>query len=408
TDLASDVGAYTSELVTATVQIGGGWGFAGTGFTSADVSTDGVDIDGDVALRVPDALLVALPMDEGCIVVVGPTPLWRHNGSAQISAFTIDELTVTSCSAPQVVSASATSPTTVFVVFTNPIDASTVNASGDQFTFTGGVVASAAAVDGNIVEVTTSQQPAAQDLVVTVATSVTDVYGTALDETAVDAGFLGFTQAAALIINEINGNISGGCDLVELYAVAGGSVDGMVLKARNDVLADFAGLVVETGDVIVVHANMGSDTCSTGSGNETASKNEQDNATFSHNYDSAWDWYGAKKITATDNVIALFNSTGDVLDAVLVSDDETGTAAASSETAAAIVAAAGQWFTTGGIVPAGGFVDGDFNANAVQGLGDTSTDTGGDTIQRSSATDTNDLNGWGVAGETWGAANAAP
>jgi len=92
---------------------------------------------------------------------------------------------------------------------------------------------------------------------------------------------------------------------------------------------------------------------------------------------------------------------------VLVADNpDDVNAAAASEAAAAVVAAANQWFTLAGMIPAGGYVDGVFRANAVQDLNGTATDALGTglSIQRLN-TDDNDMGDWTMAAQTWGALN---
>ncbi|MEM9493559.1 MAG: hypothetical protein AAGC55_30705, partial [Myxococcota bacterium] len=65
------------------------------------------------------------------------------------------------------------------------------------------------------------------------------------------------------------------------------------------------------------------------------------------------------------------------------------------------IAAAGEWEIVGGGVPKGGYIDGDFNAHAVQNL------SGDDTIQRLDNGDTNTKADWTAdnATETFGVLN---
>ncbi len=211
-------------------------------------------------------------------------------------------------------------------------------------------------------------------------------------------------------INELNANISGGCDLVELRVVSGGSMEGYVLRERTGSVFMFPpGFTVATNDVLVVHFNGPSAACTGGvarPANETLSAAEVPAATVSTNYDTAYDFYvDDTGLTGTDNVISLLDLTGAYVDVVLVSDDPTGSAAGGSEDAAAQAAAAGEWTAPDGTIPDGGFVDDVFNANAVQDLNGTGTDTVGDSIQRTDDLDTNHTGGWGQAASSWGAIN---
>src|SRR5690606_32031596 len=111
-------------------------------------------------------------------------------------------------------------------------------------------------------------------------------------------------------------------------------------------------------------------------------------------------------LTATDNVFTLLDNTGVIRDAVFAANAPTGTAAADSETAAMRAADAGEWTAPDGTVPAGGFVDDDFRANAVLDLDGTGTSPAGESIQRSDDLDTNHKGGWTQASSSWGLLNS--
>jgi hypothetical protein len=148
--------------------------------------------------------------------------------------------------------------------------------------------------------------------------------------------------------------------------------------------------------------------CNPGSaGNETSPAGYPASG-FAANFDSAFDWYGgAGGIVATNTVLSLLDPQGNIADAVLLSADATGMTAAASEDAAAGVAAVGEWSTPGGAVPPGGFVDDNFCAYAVPGLGRTGVDRLGNTIQRTNNLDTNTQSGWAESLlPTWGANNS--
>ncbi|MBP9147014.1 MAG: hypothetical protein KBI44_21260 [Thermoanaerobaculia bacterium] len=213
---------------------------------------------------------------------------------------------------------------------------------------------------------------------------------------------------AVVRINEVNGNIDSGCDLMELRVVAGGTMDGFRLRERDADSFTFTGLTVATNDLVVVHWNGNSATCNpNASPNETISITQHPAATFAANYDTAYDWYTSDSgITSTDNVLTLYRSGGAIADAVFVANDTSGSAATGTETQAAAVAAAGEWEMVGGGIPPGGFVDDDFKLHSAQDLDATGSDaTSGSTIQRTGDQETQTLADWGMVTFSWGSIN---
>jgi len=217
------------------------------------------------------------------------------------------------------------------------------------------------------------------------------------------------TPVALVRINELNANVTNGCDLIELRVVAGGSMDGFQLWERTTPILTFSGLVVQVNDYVVVHLDRLDAVCNpSGAGNEVSSPAQFPAFAHSRNYDFAYDWYSDDTgLANTDNVITLYDGALQIVDALLASDDPTGTAAADSEAQAATVAAAGHWQMIGGGVPPGGFVDDSFNAHAVQDLNATGTSVTGNSIQRSNDNDTHTKADWLASNiPTWGANNS--
>ena len=213
---------------------------------------------------------------------------------------------------------------------------------------------------------------------------------------------------AVLLINELNANISGGCDLVELRAIGAGSLGGIVLKERTSTVLTFAAVDVDVDDIIVVHFDATDATCNpTGVDAETTSKDQLDAATHQVTYDSAWDFFDDDDgLTATDNVLTIYGPGGDIQDAVFFTDaDDQGTAAAATETQAANVAAAGEWTDPDGSVPEGGYIDAAFTDSAVVGLKDTGTSATGETLQRFDDWDTDTSEDWTLWIHSWGFLN---
>ncbi len=406
TTLSANVDALDSELISMRGVLDGGFATAGTGYQAAFFGSVANPVD-NVRFRAPTTLVDSLDLVRGCELTVGPTPLWRFTTQAQPSAWVAGDVTIHSCPAPTLVSAAAVDATHVLLTFSRNLATGSVLTDGSQFTFDNGLTASAAAVSGRTVTVTTSAQTGGTSYTATVANSVTDTLAAPLGMPNT-ATFLGFEVRAVLRINELNANIAGGCDLIELRVVSGGSMNGFKLLERDlGTLVTFTNFTVATNDLIVVHLNGPFATCNPGTGTqETTAKNQQAAATFTANYDTAWDWYSSDTgLTATDNVITLYDATNTIVDAVFVANAPTGTAAAGTETQAALVAAANQWQQVGGGIPSGGFIDDTFRANAALDLDATGTAASGESIRRIDDTDDNDMADWAQGASSFGAIN---
>jgi len=406
-DVVSNLNSYESEVVRVGGVVTGAFQAAGSGFEAAMIDTIGVMGNASLRLRMPAVLRDTVDLTTGCGFVVGATPLWRNNLVAQPSAWAAADLSLGACPAPVVTGALATSSTSARVDFSRRIAPATVSSGGSQFAIDQGVAATSASVNGRSVMLGTTPQVGGTNYIVVVAGSVTDLQGTPVGIPN-SAAFSGFAVRAAVRINELNANITSGCDLVELRVTSGGTMQGMRLRERILDVLTFPSFVVQSNDVVVVHFNGSSATCNpNGATSETTSVTQQPGGAFQFNYDTAFDWHIPDTgITNTDNVLTLYAADGSIVDAVFVSDDPLGIAAADTEAQAAAVALAGQWQVVGGGVPPGGFIDDQFNANAVQDLNGTSVDRNGLTIQRSNNTDSNDVQNWGMAAATFGLPNA--
>ena len=192
-------------------------------------------------------------------------------------------------------SAVAQSATQVLITFDRLVQSSSVTVDGSQFTFSNGLTATSASVGTNArtVVVGTSAQTGGQSYTVTVAGSLTDSRGTALGLPNT-ASFNGFSVPARLVVNEVNVNLAGGKDLVELLAVQGGNIGTFVLESSAATLATLPALNVATGDIVVVHLSPGASDAGLDSETETTSKNQfSTTGGYTANYDSAWDVRGA-------------------------------------------------------------------------------------------------------------------
>lgn len=404
-NVVTNLADYELELVRTSVTVASSFRGAGTGYASARAETPAVFGEPNLELRVPQTVYEQLGLGINCTATV-QNPLWRFAAKAQLQAYGQAELAGLSCPAARVVSASAPRPDRVLITFDRPIQPSSVTTAG--FQLSGGLTVLQAQATTSVVILTTSAQIAAFSYSVDILGSVRDARGNAIDPSFNFATFSGAAPSAILRINEVNANITGGCDLVELRVVQAGLVDNWVLRSRDATIVTLSGLNLNRNDYIVVHANGTVAACNPGSaGNETSPAGYPASG-FAANFDSAFDWYGgAGGIVATNTVLSLLDPQGNIADAVLLSADATGMTAAASEDAAAGVAAVGEWSTPSGTVPPGGFVDDSFCAYAVPGLGRTGVDRLGNTIQRTNNADTNNQSGWAESLlPTWGANNA--
>lgn len=213
TDVISSLEDYTMELVSATAEIVGEFGFAGTGYISAQVETSGISGNEGYLIRLPVALNDQLGLEIGCTVQILGTPLWRFETDAQMSAWTMDDIAIASCPAPIVTGATAVSETSVAVSFNRLIDDSTVEAS--YFTFDNGLTASAATADGTQVIVTTSSQAALTMYTVTVSNDVQDIGGVGVDQNANEAQFAGFGSGEMACADGVDNDDDGYIDCLD-------------------------------------------------------------------------------------------------------------------------------------------------------------------------------------------------
>lgn len=406
TDVVTNVAGYESEVIRLSGVVSGAFGAAGSGFQSAQVATPAILGEPNLRLRVPIAVRDSIDLVSNCAFDLGATPLWRTNAVANPIARLAGELALAGCPAPVVIGATSTGTTTARVDFSRLIAPASVSPTGNQFPIDQGLAATSALVSGRSVTIGTTPQQVGLTYTVSALSTITDTQGTPISLPN-SAQFAAFAPLAVARINEINANIAGACDLVELRVTTAGTMNGLRLGERTADVLTFAAFQVQANDIVIVHFNGSNATCNPGNATSESSVAQQPAATFPGNFDSAFDWHVADTgITNTDNVLTLYAADGTIMDAVFVSDDPTGTAAADTEAQAAIVAAATQWQAVGGGIPPGGFIDDAFNANAVQDLNGTSTTRAGLSIQRTNNLDTNDVQNWGMANSTFGLQNA--
>lgn len=368
-DVVSALGSYDSEYVSAQVTVSEDFKPAGTGYVSAVVDTQGLAGSAYMRLRIPVAVQERAALGQGCSLRVGPAPLWRMGGIALLSAWRLDELQSVTCPNPQVRRAVAASATEVMVELERDVNPDAVASAA--FTIDGGLTVTAARADGRRIFLTTSTQAARQAYTVTVASSVTDVFGKPVIPVGNVANFRGFVPRAQVRINELRGTFFNSCDLVELRVIAGGTLEGFRVMEHDDVVLAFPDFTVAKNDLVIVHFSNDSDCNRGNSPNETQNVDQHPQASFGDNFDTAYDWYPSGNgdgMRATDNVLSVVDPLGDMVDAVLLTDGLIGDVSPASEISAARAEAAGQWHMVGGGVPVRGFLGAAFHEHAVRGL----------------------------------------
>ncbi len=310
-DIVTNLSSLDSVFMTLDGTLTSNFTSSGTAHVEATMTTTGDPTGTMIGFRLPTTIQTAADLASACVVHIGPTPLGQFNTKAEPSAWVTADLTVTSCPAPKVVSAVATAATTVLVTFDRVLDPATVTADGSQFTFDQGLTATAAVASGKQVTLTTSAE-AAVTYTLTTAATIKDIYGSAVDASALTTTFVGFQLLAGVVINEVDPNIGGSKDLVELLATSAGSLNGIKLVqdiATPVTLATLPNLTVAAGDLIVVHLNPAATVT-----NETATKAD---CTDAGCYAGAWDVVGGTTgITFSNRILRLINPDTTVADAV--------------------------------------------------------------------------------------------
>jgi hypothetical protein len=340
TDLVSSLGSYESELITVSGTLATALVAAGTGFQSSRLDTVGISGNANLVLRVPLSLVDAADLVTTCALTAIRVPMWRFNAQAQVSPFVTADLSGFDCPAPRVLAAFPLSSSVLRVSFDRRIDPATVTPGA--FSASGGLSVSAASVSGRNVDLVTSTQVAAASYTVTVDSSVRDLAGKSVASGFNSAGFAGYVGAATLRIEELNANINGNRDLLEIRALTAGSVAGVQVvqdpgaSGAGTVLAELPGIIVAAGDRIVVHfAPIG----------ETDETTSQTQCTDIACYATAWDVRGAAAgILFSNRVVALRAPiSAALIDVVAAGRSDLVTPTAAFPANLQFVQAAGQW-----------------------------------------------------------------
>ena len=148
--------------MTVTGTLVGAFTSGGSGFQKFELDTAGVTANTNLLLRYPLTLNATLDPIAGCTVTATKVTLNQFGSAtpttAEVQAFNGSELHL-ACS-ESVVSAVATSPTSVQITFARNIDTASVMANGSQFTADNGLTLSAPVVSNNLITLTTSGQTA--------------------------------------------------------------------------------------------------------------------------------------------------------------------------------------------------------------------------------------------------------
>ncbi|AKF84282.1 hypothetical protein MFUL124B02_41575 [Myxococcus fulvus 124B02] len=406
-DLVTNVANYENEIVALSGTIAAAGGGIGAGFTGYQITTTGMTpANNNFRLRVPIALGQLLEIGQGCtFTFVGP--MWRFAATAQPSAFSASDLTIT-CAAPKLLTAAASSLTAVTLTFDRNIAAGSITDVGSQFTFTNGLTATAFQVNGRQVTLTTNEQTSGAAYAVTVANTVKDTTGGSVVAPNNTDEFRGFRSAAVVRITEVQPNMANNMDLIELQVLTAGTTDGLVLQQDANspvVLLTFPDVTVAQGDIIVVHINEAAAYQS-----ETTAKDQFPKSGTPANYDTAWDFKGgATGITFSSRILLVKDAGGTIQDAVSFARTS-GTPPGAFPGNLQAIQAAGQWLPAdcGGApctltsTPTALQVSADWTA--IPATANTVTPLT-DTVRRTNATDTNTAADWAVGPQSWGVAN---
>lgn len=240
----------------------------------------------------------------------------------------------------------ATNATTLVLSFNGEVAPGTVNAAA--FPIASLVVnAATAAIDK--VTLTTATQ-AEQAYSIAIANTVTSIQGTALSTPTVRA--CGFSATpASVFLSEVNVNVTGGADLVELAVTARGNLGGFELyqnptaaSMNTTLIARLPTVCADVGDIVVVHLNP---TVPVGSvapfPEAVVGKTEFPQGTYGVNYDSAWDIFGLSGVGYSSQVLVLKNPAGAVVDAAAFATGSAASAPAAFIPSLQFIQSLGRW-----------------------------------------------------------------
>ena len=341
TDLVANVGMYESRAIKISGNLTADFINAGFPQVATPIETMGLT-DPDLRLRMPSAVRETYDLEATCQVTADYGVMWRFNTVAQPSVYGAGDLMDMTCPAPTVAGAISTSLTDVVVTFSRRLDPASVDPT--DFTFDNGLTAAAVTVNGDSVTITTTPQVPGTMYTLT-AMDLTDVLGAPLGMPNTTM-FNGYVPVAQMVFNEINANIGSQRDLVELLVTAPGSTNGITLRQKgsaNELLATFPDVIVQAGDLIVLHFSPNATELA--AGHETTAKDQHAVGTY---YAGAWDFLALNNngmnnlaLTFSNRVLELDGPGGVFLDAVPVV--LTGQSPAAFPTVLQALQTAGRW-----------------------------------------------------------------
>jgi hypothetical protein len=398
-DLVTNLDMYESRAIKISGDINVDFINAGFPQVATPIQTVTLD-DPDLRLRMPNTVRDQYDLEAACKVTVDYGVMWRFNTVAQPSVYDGADLMNMTCPAPTVVGAIPTSLTELVVTFSRNLDPATVDAT--DFMFDNGLMATGVMVNGDTVTVTTNAEVPGTAYTLTVM-NLNDVLGApiGMPNTAM---FNSYVPVAQMVFNEMNPNIGGGRDLIELLVTAPGTTNGITVHQKgsaDEVLAAFPDVLVQAGDIIVVHLSP----IDMVELSETMAKNELSTAGY---YATAWDFVGvlAKPLSFSNRVLELDGPGGIHLDAVPFVLSNSGNPPAAFPTALQALQAEGNWLPAdcGGMLctyastPTAVAISADY-----LGCGTTAT---ANTISRKPGMITKMKSDWNTAGaHSWGLPN---
>ncbi len=266
---------------------------------------------------------VADPMGDAafCEFKLEAVPFRTGSKSVEVWAFDPTDFVSLKCPEVELDQTLALGPNQVRLTFSRPLDPATVPASGAGFTFTGGIKATAAKVQGSVVVVTTDAQQPRTEYAVQFGVSVKDLMGNGITANEGREKFLGYFPRAKLVLNEILCNGPAGRDLIELRAIEAGSTSHLTVTwdgaSKPSLLATFPDTQVEADDLIVVHLNtnpLKGDAIYS----ELLTKDEQGaEQSIQTNYPAAWDFvYEDAECDGAEGVLRVRDIAGKTMDGV--------------------------------------------------------------------------------------------
>lgn len=225
-DLLDEVEAYEGRMISADLTIESDRDFAGLGYDSYEISTDGMGDDHgeSLVLRFPFYHVDSLGASEGCELRVENTPMWRYGDIAQLSFWQLAEITKLDCEVPtQITDALALNATTVQVDFNRALD--DVEEDGSDFVVDNGLEVLSASSHYNEVILETSPQGSDNTYYIEINDGLDDLWAGDADGFAEFEGFAPLDVAITEFMANFEGSAHDPGEYIELYNPGGQDFD---------------------------------------------------------------------------------------------------------------------------------------------------------------------------------------